>query len=562
MKFPLNASSNTLETSRVRLWVITIVFSLCFVTLLFRLLSLTLFATEASDQSADAKQEQTIFKRREIVDRNGEIIAINLSTASLYADPKYILDPVEAAKKLHAVLPEISHKELLSKFMSGKRFIWIKRNLTPKEQYAINALGIPGLNFEEEEKRVYPKGNLFAHTLGYVGVDGKGLAGLEKYLDRTLSTPDLSDKPLQVSLDVRIQGVLHEELSRYKEEFNAVGAMGLVLDVKTGEVLALSSLPDFDPQNPGAASDDSKFNRVTLGVFEMGSTFKVLTTAMALDTGVVSVRGGYDVSKPIRVGRFTIHDYHPHNGWYSVPEILMESSNIGTAKMAMDIGGDMQQYYLKQMGMFSPTSIEVPEKGAPMYPRQWSEVSTMTVSYGHGIAVTPLHLATAVATVVNGGMQYKPTLLKHAPGERIAGASIISEKTSRIMRQMLRLVVAQGTGKKADAEGYMVGGKTGSAEKVGEGGRYKKKALVSSFVGVFPIHQPRYLVLAMLDEPKGDRSTGYFATGGQVAAPVIKQVVARIAPILGVMPVDKNSEEIRRHFWVELKGDGKEVAAY
>lgn len=555
------SGKQSIQTSYTRLWVIYIVFFLLFAALVIRLISVAAFVNDDSQETSVSNSEDTTFRRREIVDRNGELIAINLATASLYADPRYILDAAEAAKKLHRILPEIPEKELLEKFTSDKHFIWIKRNLTPKEQYAINSLGIPGLKFQGEEKRIYPKGSLFAHALGYVGLDGFGLAGMEKKLDKELTDSKKLDEPLQVSLDVRIQGILHEELSHYKNEFEATGAVGVVMDVNTGEVLAMVSLPDFDPQDPGHATSDQLFNRVTLGVFEMGSTFKIFTTAMALDTGAVSIRGGYDVSKPIRVGRFAIHDYHPKAGWLSVPEILIYSSNIGTAKMAIDVGSDVQQYFLKELGMLSQSPIELPEKGTPIYPSKWSEASMMTVSYGHGIAVTPMHVVSGVSAMVNGGTLYNATLLKHKKGY-ISKASIISAKTSRLMRQLLRMVVEDGTGSKADAEGYMVGGKTGTAEKVGDSGRYKKKALVSSFIGVFPIQKPRYVVLAMLDEPKGDKSTGYYATGGQVAAPVVKNVVSRIAPILGVMPVDKNSEEIRRHFWVELKADGKDVATY
>ena len=556
-------SKDMAETSHSRLWVIIIVFSLC-----FSVLALRLFAVSFSGGGADYAQKEAVqsplFNRREIVDRNNQVVAINLATASLHADPKVVMDPGEAAKKLHKLLPEISYKNLLTKLMSEKRFVWIKRNLTPKEQYAVNSLGIPGLYFRREEKRIYPQGNLFAHILGYVGVDGKGLTGIEKYLDTELQATTEGDKevPLQLSVDVRVQNVLHEELSRHMTTFKALGAAGMVMDVHTGEVLAMVSLPDFDPNDIGTASGESRFNRATLGVYEMGSTFKVLTTALALDTGVTSIRGGYDVEKPIRAGRFTIRDFHAKGGWLSVPEILMYSSNIGTARMALDIGSDMQQYFLKELGMLSPAVIELPERGRPIVPTTWGEVRTMTVSYGHGIAVTPLHLVRAISAVVNGGMLYTPTLLKRESKDKIVGTSVLSKKTSSQMRQLLRLVVDSGTGKKADAEGYMVGGKTGTAEKVGESGRYKKKALLSSFVSAFPMQNPRYVVLAMLDEPKGNKSTGYYATGGQVAAPIVKQVVSRIGPMLGVMPVDKNSEDIRRHFWVEIKSEGDEVAAY
>lgn len=556
------AGIKILDTSRSRLWVVMIIFGIVFAALAFRLFSITFFTDEVSTASGKAHPSGYEFNRKEIVDRNGEIIAINLATASLYADATVVLDAKESAKKLHQLLPDVSYDSILSKITSGKHFVWIKRNLTPKEQYAINALGIPGLYFKREEKRIYPQGNLFSHVLGYVGLDGKGLSGTEKTFDQLLGDVDGKNlDPLKLSLDVRVQGVLHEELSRYMQEFKASGAAGVVMDVSNGEVVAMVSLPDFDPHDPGKVQDNAKFNRLTLGVYEMGSTFKTFNTAMALDAGVVSLRSGYDASKPIHVGRFTISDFHGKNRWLSVPEIFMYSSNIGSAKMAVDVGSEVQQYFMKELGMLDVSPIELPEVGKPLYPHQWKEVSTMTISYGHGIAVTPMHAVTGMAAMVNGGIKYPPTILRHKSGEKATGVSIISAKTSSEMRQLLRLVVQSGTGSKADAKGFMVGGKTGTSEK-NQKGKYNKKALLSSFIGAFPMYNPRYVVFAMLDDPVGNRSTGWYATGGQVAAPIVKNVVTRIGPLLDIMPVNTDDEAMRRAFWTDFAQEGKEFESY
>ncbi|MBT8003832.1 MAG: penicillin-binding protein 2, partial [Rhodospirillales bacterium] len=320
--------------------------------------------------------------------------------------------------------------------------------------------------------------------------------------------------------------------------FNALGAAGVILDAETGEVTAMVSLPDYNPNDAGTLQGEAGFNRVTKGVYEMGSTFKLLTAAMALDSGKVSLQDRYDARKPIRIARFRITDYHGKNRWLSVPEILIYSSNIGAAKMAMDLGGKAQKAYLAKLGMLRQSAVELPEVGTPLSPARWRDINTMTISYGHGIAVTPLQMAAAIATVVNGGYYRPPTILKRdkpKPGGEIIH-QIFSEKTSSQMRNLMRLVVSRGTGRKANVPGYKIGGKTGTAEKQGNGG-YREKALISSFVAAFPIDAPRYVLLVLVDEPKGNKSTYYYATGGWVAAPTIGKLVQRIAPMIGIRPV-------------------------
>jgi cell division protein FtsI (penicillin-binding protein 3) len=325
----------------------------------------------------------------------------------------------------------------------------------------------------------------------------------------------------------------------------------VVLDTATGETLAMVSLPDFDPNTPDRAPDKARFNRATLGVYEMGSTFKIFTTAMALDAGTVGMRGGFDASKPIKVARFTITDFHGKNRWLSVPEIFMYSSNIGTAKMAMALGTKGQREYLDRLGLLTPARIELPEIGAPLVPSPWREINTITISYGHGIAVSPVQIAEAVSTVVNGGIRRRATVLKPLKGEAPKGIRVLKPRTSHNMRKLLRLVVTGGTGRQAHAPGYLVGGKTGSAEKIGTRG-YREKALVSSFVGAFPMNAPRYVVLAVIDEPHGDKRTFGYATGGWTAAPVVSRFISRAGPLLGIAPMDEDSDDVQSALQIKI----------
>jgi cell division protein FtsI (penicillin-binding protein 3) len=399
-------------------------------------------------------------------------------------------------------------------------------------------MGIPGLYFERERRRFYPHGSLTAHSVGFTDIDDRGLSGVERSFDEVLRG---RDAPLALSLDLRVQHAMTQELSAAMTEFDAIGAAGMVMDVATGEVLAMVSLPSFDPERPGTAPADSRFNRASLGLYEMGSVFKIFTTAMALDEGVVTLADGYDVSKPIRVARFTITDYKPKKRWLSVPEIFMYSSNIGTVHMAMAAGTAAQQSFLERLGLTRPASIELGEVGTPMLPSPWREINTMTIAYGHGLAVTPVQLTGAAAAVVNGGVFHPATLLKQPAGAKPQGTRIMDRDTSLKMRRLMRLVVRRGTGRKANAEGYLVGGKTGTADKL-VNGRYARNARIASFLAAFPMNAPRYAVFAMIDEPKGIERTYGYATGGWVAAPVVRAVVERIGPMLGVGPVRADAE--------------------
>jgi len=528
-----------LEVGRNRLLVTGIVLTLAFAVIGARLVDLTVFKGGGEPQLAIIDHTPGApADRADIVDRNGILLATSLPTASLFADPKAVLNAREAADKLMTVLPRLDHRELLTKLASDSRFIWISRNLTPKQQYKVNRLGLPGFGFQHGERRVYPHGRLASHILGMTDVDGRGVSGLEKYFDRPLRVGD----KIEVALDIRIQEILHRELTGAMREFRAIGAAGVVLDANSGEVVSMVSLPDFDPNDPGPAGGESAFNRATKGVYEMGSIFKLFTAAMALDSGTVNMDGGYDASEPIHVSRFTIRDFHAKNRWLSVPEIIVYSSNIGAAKMALDVGTKAQRTYLGRFGLLKAAAVELPEVGRPLTPHRWRDINTMTISYGHGIAVTPLQMASGVAALVNGGLYVPPTLLKRDDREAIETKRVLSTGTSEKMRHLMRLVVKNGTGRKAAVEGYAIGGKTGTADKLSVRG-YRKDAMISSFVGAFPIDAPRYILLVMVDEPKGNARTFNYATGGWVAAPAVGHVVQRMAPLLGMPPVRRIAEE-------------------
>jgi len=553
------STARALETGRTRLLAAGLVFALAFTVVGGRLVDLTLLSRGDEPKVAGgptAPQRES--GRADIVDRNGVLLATTLPTASLWANPHHVSDPSEAAVQLNAVLPELSRDEILAKLTSNRGFVWLKRGLTPRQQYTVNRLGIPGLQFQQEPQRFYPAADLTAHSVGFTGVDDNGLAGIERSFDSELRG---AVKPLALSLDLRVQHVMTQALKDAMTEFKAIGAAGIVMDVRTGEIVAMASLPDFDPNHPGDAPPDARFNRASLGVYEMGSVFKIFTTAMALNAGVVTLDDGYDTSQPIRIARFTISDFKPKNRWLSIPEIFIYSSNIGTAHIAMDVGTETQRDFLGRLGLLRPSAIELPEVGQPMLPSPWREINTLTISYGHGLAVSPVQLVSAVSAIVNGGVLRPATLLRRPAGTEAPGTRVISERTSHQMRQLMRLVVTHGTGKKANAEGYMVGGKTGTADKLVDG-KYVRDARVASFVGAFPMTDPRYAIFVTLDEPKGNADTFNYATGGWVAAPAVRRVVEQIGPLLGVAPIRTDSEDAKNELlFVRASAKAQKVAA-
>jgi cell division protein FtsI (penicillin-binding protein 3) len=528
---------------RNRARLVIVVFGLCFLTIGARIVQLTALGPN-SDPIRTASVSTGQILRPDIVDRTGLVMATDLRMSSLFANPRKILDVDEAIEGIQKVLPNENGDELRRRLSAKKGFVWLKRDLSPRIRAKLHDLGVPGLGFRNETKRIYPMGSLAAHVLGFVDVDSRGLAGVEKYLDGpgALYKASLADPkknasaPVVLSIDARAQYALIEELSNAVEHFKAKGALGVVLDVETGEVVAAASLPDFNPNDPKDALMKDRINRFSGGVFELGSVFKSVTFAMALDAGTANLNSRFDARYPIHVGGSTISDFHPQRRVLTLPEVFTYSSNIGTAKMALGVGLKGHQAFLKKLGFFDRLRTEVSEAAAPLVPKKWRRVSTMTVSFGHGLSVQPLQLVSAGAALVNGGRLIKPTFFKRDPSV-VADVSkqVIRPETSRKMRYLFRLNVTKGTAGKAKVEGYAVGGKTGTAEKVIRG-RYSKQHRFNSFLGAFPMDMPRYAIIVSIDEPQAVKGTYGYATSGWNAVPTAGKVIKRLAPILGILP--------------------------
>ena len=483
-------------------------------------------------------------ERGDIVDRDGQALARTIDAWTIGLQPsKVIGNKLDLARKLAELMPEKDAATYLAMLRSDRTFYYLRRRAPPGLVSAINALGEPGLALEREPDRLYPQTSLAAHVVGFTDVDGKGNAGIERAYDEQLRDPARRDQPIVLSISSRVQQALEHELNEAMTHFSAIGAAGVIMNIHTGEVLAMTSLPQLNPNAAGQGTPEARFNRATLGVYELGSTFKPFTVAMAMDSGIIKSMGQiYNCPQQLHVAGRTINDTHPFGRACTVAEIMKESSNIGTAQIADQIGPTRQKEFLRKMGFLNRVEIELKERGRTLTPGvNWNQIETMTVGYGHGIAVTPLHLAMGYATLFNGGVYRPATLLKvdrnHAAGK---AHRVFSEETSYKMRALLRLVVMKGTGKKADAPGYRVGGKTGTAQKI-IGGHYSNSVNVTSFAGVFPMDEPRYVIVVMLDEPKATPETYGFTTAGWNVAPVVSKTVSRIAPMLGVRP-DKRRE--------------------
>ncbi|HKS90114.1 MAG TPA: penicillin-binding protein 2 [Stellaceae bacterium] len=557
--------ATAIETCRSRLVATAALFAVVFLVVALRLVDVVLLPGALAEPRVGRGRAVAPLPRADIIDRNGKLLATTLDSPSLYADPRQIIDPRAATRAIVSALPGLDAGEVYGKLSSGKSFVWIKRRLTPRQQYEVNRLGIPGLQFEHEERRIYPFGDLAAHVVGFCGIDNNGLAGVERALDKRVKS---SPGPIQLSLDARVQFILHDELTKVIRDFSAKGAAGIVMDVRTAEIVAMVSLPDFDPNHPGRSdpnlppdeAKDRTFNKITLGDYEMGSAFKIFNTAMALDAGTATLGKTYDAIHPIHIGRFTITDYHGKHRMLSVPEVFMYSSNLGSARMAMEAGAERQRSFLARLGLLTPVPADFDEVAKPHFPNPWREVNVITIAYGHGIAVSPLSVATAVSAIVNGGLLRPPSLLKLTPDEVPAGKRVISRETSDEMRKLLRLVVEYGTARFAEVPGYVVGGKTGTAEK-NIHGHYELKKLMSDFVGVFPMQDPRYLVLTLVDEPHGTKASHGYATAGWTVVPATGRIIQRIAPILGVPPVDETSPAIVQALAVRSL-QGRKIEAY
>ncbi|EAU42833.1 probable penicillin-binding transmembrane protein [Fulvimarina pelagi HTCC2506] len=489
--------------------------------------------------------DQIMASRPDLVDRNGQVLATDIKVASLFAEPKKIVDANEASELLLSVLPDLEPKWLYDNLSSDAGFLWLRRELTPSQQQAILDLGVPGIGFRTEKKRFYPGGPTAGFVTGHVNVDNQGIAGMEKYLDdqgylalqNSGLAIDAEMEPVALSIDLRVQHILRDELAAAMTRYRSIAAGGVVLDVKTGEVIAMTSLPDYDPNDPKQALEKDRMNRTSAGLFEMGSTFKAFTSAMALDSGEANLQSRFDASKPIYIGGHRISDFHGKHRVLTLEEVFIYSSNIGSAKEAEIVGIQGHQDFLTRMGLLTKLPTELPEVATPTQPKEWKQVNSITISYGHGVSTTPLQTAVAAAALVNGGVWIPPTFMPRGEDDAMVLAKqVVSPKTSADMRHLFRLNVEdqRGSGNYAEIDGYGVGGKTGTANKV-ENGRYSNTKKFNAFLSAFPMDDPRYVVLVFIDEPKPEPGK-YYATAGMNAAPTVGNVIRRAAALLKVKP--------------------------
>lgn len=531
------ARRNVIEAGRSRLFVAGAVFAIAFMVVSIKLVDASLYDPARPMRMAAAFAGETPVApvlRADLVDRRGDLVATSLPVASLCARPKQVRDASAAAHAIAFILPNSNAATLQAQMERQKDFVWLHRHITPAQHEQLMDLGLPGLCFEKEQRRVYPQAGLAAHVAGFADLDGSGLAGVEWKFNDLLNE---RDQPFALSIDLTVQRIVREEVQRQMDRFRAIGGVGILMRVDTAELTAMVSLPDFDANDARGASEDARFNRATLGVYEMGSTFKLFTAAMALEAGHAKLLTRFDASKPLKIGRFTIKDFHAKNRWLTVEEILIHSSNIGAARMAELSGPAGQRAFMGKLGLLQPMALEVSDIGSPLKPRRWGDTAVLTISFGHGLAVTPVHMAAALSALVNGGVYRQPTIVKRLPGEAAQGKRIVSEKVSDEVRWLMRQVVVNGTGRKAEAAYYPVGGKTGTAEKARGRRGYDKNQKLASFIAAFPIHDPKYVLLVMVDEPKGRKDTFGYATGGWVAAPAVKAIIERSGPALGLEPI-------------------------
>jgi cell division protein FtsI (penicillin-binding protein 3) len=511
----------------------------------------TLAASEPQEPRAAATGNAIIGQRADIIDRNGRLLATNLDTFSLYAHPHRMIDPARTASQLAAIFPDMDATRLLADFTGDRRFLWLRRQLSPEQKQAVHDIGSPGLLFGPREMRLYPNGPLAAHILGGArygreGVSSAeviGVAGVERQFDAFLRDPANEGAPLQLSLDLTVQAVTEQVLSGGMALMNAKGATAVLMHAHSGEILAMASLPDFDPNNrprpatSGDASDSPLFNRAVQGVYELGSVFKIFTVAQAMDLALVTPQTVIDTRGPLTWGRFSINDLHSEGPEQTTTRVIVKSSNVGTARIAMLIGADRQRAFLRNLGLLQATNVELVEAptGVPLFPANWSEISTMTISYGHGLSSSPLHLAAAYAAIANGGTAVQPTLLRRP--DPVVGPRVISPQVSADAVAMLRATVTEGTASMADVAGYQVAGKTGTADKPrAAGGGYYDDKVIATFASVFPANDPQYVLVVTLDEPVETSGDEPRRTAGWTAVPVAAEIIRRTAPLLGLRP--------------------------
>jgi cell division protein FtsI (penicillin-binding protein 3) len=527
--------SQALGVGRDRLSYFMMGFLVLSAVLTGRLAELALLHSDAQTSTAALSTRRPL--RLDITDRNGVVMATSLKVYSFAVNPRMITNARPLAEKISKILPMLNEAKIYRDLTRSNKFVWIKRKITPRQVTLLNALGEPGLQFITEYERVYPNGFMAAHALGYTNVDGEGIAGVENFFDENLARHGTAATPaLVLTIDSRVQHALEDEIRSGMEKFSAIGGFGVVMDVNSGAVVAMASQPGFDPNVPNLGDPLARFSHVTKGVYELGSTFKAFAVAQSLDMGTTTPGKRFDCTAPLKIAGYKIDDFHAKRGWMTTTDVFIHSSNIGTARMIDEVGGTNQRAFLDKLGMLQAPSIEVPEVGKPILPEPWGRLATMTVAYGHGMAVTPLQLASGMSALVNGGYKISPHLVAQA-GETAPRVRVISQATSDQMRALFRLAVVHGTGGYSDVEGYRVGGKTGTAEKPVAGG-YSRSARISTFAAAFPMDAPRYVIIMSLDEPKGIAATGGYATAGMVAAPLVHNLILRAAPVLGVAKSD------------------------
>ena len=548
----VNEESNAavLSTSYRRVQIVFFAILALLITLVLRLFDLSVFNSGEFQYKTNSGLEN-ISIRGDITDRNGIVLASTIPTASAYIYPKHFT-ATDRSFALIAKSFNIDIKELKKRIANNQHFVWLKRDLSPKDQEKLHNLGILGVYFIKDQKRIYPHKSLFSHIVGLVDIDNHGISGLESSFNTYLQ--DDTKQELQTTLDAKVQYVVKQELENAIKQHGAKGGMAVVMDVHTGELLSSVSLPDFNPHSIDTTNTDAFFNKATLGTYEMGSVLKVLTLAIGIDSGMIGIDDSFDVSAPLKIGKYQIKDYRKGKGnILSVPEILMYSSNIGVGKIIQEIGVQKQKEYFKKFGLLSKINTEVPEISSSIYPSdyRWKELNAITMSYGHGISITSIHLIQAFSAIVNGGVFKKATLIK-GNNDQISGKRILKQKTSSLMNKVLRLTAESGFAKRANVNEYLIGAKTGTAEKI-INGKYDKKLNTAICVAAFPMNKPKYALLVAVDEPKRNEINYGFATGGMVAAPVVASIASRIAPILNVTPVDHTDPRIIKALYIKQK---------
>ena len=536
---------NNLKLRRIKLSICSVLLIFSFIIIGYKTFSLASITKVNKNQISSKKNQQSLFSklnRGNIYGRNGELLATTIDVNSLNINPQEILNKNETIKKLNKIFPELKEESLWRKLNTKKRHINLLREISPKQHVLLLEEGIEGIKIEAKDKRIYPNNNLVSHILGGTDIDGKGIAGIEKSFNEKL----LNGEDITISIHNGIQYITEKIMSEQIKKFDAEGGAGIVMNAKNGEIYAITSLPDYNANNYNNINNLNLFNKATKGIYELGSTLKLITAAVAFESDHVKENDVFDVSTPLKVSSRTIRDFHPLNYRLNIPEVIVHSSNIGSAKIAKKIGTSTQLKYLKSLGLMDKLDLEIPELGKPQVLKDGKLLTTMTISYGHGIAITPLHLASATATIVNDGVEIKPTLL--ISNSKLSNNRIFSSETSKKMKSIMRLVVSSkhGTAKKAQATGYLVGGKTGTAEKVNQTGGYSKKQNIVAFTAAYPMNDPQIVITIMIDNPKGQKFSFGYRTAGWVAAPVIKRLVTRISPILNIKPKTKVSSDFTK----------------